>query len=69
MHGAHAHVTLSQTFVINNEHQYIWRIVEVTDINNYYITYMVCGVNNQGWVNVVVPRKWAMPIRKGNERQ
>ena len=42
-------VSLSQTFVLNNNHRYIWKIVGVKhcDIDEHYITYVAHGVNNQ----------------------
>jgi hypothetical protein len=73
MRGTPAQVALLHTFVLNNQHQYIWRIVDIRryDINDDYITYVANGENNQGRVDIVVPRKWSMTMtmRQGDERQ
>jgi hypothetical protein len=71
MCGSPARVMLSQRFVLNNRHQYTWRIVGVKhcDVDEHYITYTACSENNQGWVNVVVPRKWSMTMTMRQDEQ
>jgi hypothetical protein len=69
MHRIPVKVTLSQTFVLNNHHQYIWRVVGISDVDEHYVTYIAHEENNQGWVNIVVPRKWSAAKMDEDERQ
>jgi hypothetical protein len=59
--GKPTRVSLGQLFILNNNRDYTWKITDV-DYHNTdqdYVTYMVHGVNDCGWFNIVIPREWS----------
>src|SRR5215510_11610266 len=57
MTGQSTQISLSQTFVINAEEHFKWRIIRINHCHTdeSYITYTTHDVNNRRWVNVMVP--------------
>jgi hypothetical protein len=53
-------VALSQICVLNGEPCLLWRITKIKNVNKCHVTYAAQGINNQGWVNIMVPREWSM---------
>jgi hypothetical protein len=69
MHGSPARVTISQTFVLNNRHRYIWKVIGISDVDKHYITYIAHGENTSGWVNIVVRREWSVRVEDNDKRR
>jgi hypothetical protein len=61
MQGSPTRVLSSEMFILNGKHHYLWEIIGIDsdDTDRHYVTYIAHGVNNRGWVNIVVPRKWS----------
>jgi hypothetical protein len=59
--GRDSQVSLSEMFVLNDEHHYTWTItgIDYSQTDAHYVTYIACGTNCHGNVSVVVPRKWS----------
>jgi hypothetical protein len=54
-------VPLSEMFVLNDEHRYMWTItgIDYSQTDEHYVTYITCGTNCHGNVSVVVLQKWS----------
>jgi len=70
MTGQPTQISLSQTFVINAEDHHKWRIIRINrhHTDEECITYVAHGVNNDGWVNIMVPQEWANTTEIVDER-